>query len=44
MILACPSARAFAQSLLERRGVLVLAGPTPMIDDVIGEAHYAGFA
>ena len=41
MILACASARAFAQSLLERRG---LDGPTPTIDDVIREARYAGFA
>ena len=41
MMLACASARTFAQSLLERRG---LDGPTETIDDVIREARYAGFA
>ena len=44
MILACASARAFAQSLLERRGTLRHDGPTPSSDEVIGDARYAGFA
>ena len=44
MILACACARAFAQSLLERRGTLGHDGPTPFSDEVIGVARYAGFA
>ena len=44
MILACASARAFAQSLLERRGTLGHDGPTPSSDEMIGGARYAGFA
>ena len=44
MILACASARAFAQSLLERRGTLGHDGPTPSSDEVIGDARHAGFA
>ena len=44
MILACASARAFAQSLLEKRGTLGHDGPTPSSDELIGGARYAGFA
>ena len=43
MILACASARAFAQSLLERRGTLGHDGTTPSSDEVMGDARYAGF-
>ena len=37
-ILACSSARAFAMSLLERRGGMGTDGPTPSTDDVVWEA------
>ena len=44
MILACASARAFAQSLLENRAAQGFDGPTPTIAEVIGDSRYAGFA
>ena len=40
MIIACASARAFAQSLGKAR--CSWTGPTPTIDDVSGVARYAG--
>ena len=43
MILACASARAFAQSLLENRAAQGFGGPTPTIAEVIGESRYVGF-
>ena len=44
MILACASARAFAQSLLENRAAQGFDGPTPTTAEVIGDSRYAGFA
>ena len=38
------SARALAQSLLERRATPGHDGPTPSVDDVIGDARHAGLA
>ena len=39
--LACSSARAFAMSLLERRGGMGADGPTPSTDDVVWEARFS---
>ena len=44
MILACASARAFAQSLLENRAAQGFDGPTPTTAKVIGDSRYAGSA
>ena len=40
----CASARALAQSHLERRSTPGHDGPTPSVNDVIGDARYAGLA
>ena len=44
MILACASARAFAQPLLENRAAQGFDGPTPTTAEVIGDSRHAGFA
>ena len=41
-MLACAAARAFAQSLLERRVPGGGDGPTPSVQDVLGEWRFAG--
>ena len=43
-LLACSAARAFALSLLERRGGLGADGATPSCSEVITEGRYAGLS
>ena len=43
-LLACSAARAFALSLLERRGGLCADGATPSCSEVITEGRYAGLS